>query len=196
MKAALGPRLKATVWVVALANLAYFFVEFAVARHIGSVSLLADSIDFLEDFAVNLLIVLALGWSLKARSFVGMAMALLLLVPGLATLWMAWSKFRTPLPPAVWPLTLAALGALFVNLGCAALLVRVRDTAGSLSKAAFLSARNDALANVAILVAAALTWLSPTAWPDLVVGVAIAAMNAGAAWEVWQAARQEARTVA
>lgn len=51
---------------VALLNLAYFFVEFGVAVAIGSVSLLADSIDFLEDASVNGLIVLALGWSARA----------------------------------------------------------------------------------------------------------------------------------
>ena len=62
---------------------------------------------------------------------------------------------------------------------------------GSLSKAAFLSARNDALANIAIVAAGAATALAPSAWPDLVVGLGIAALNAGAAREVFSAARRE-----
>ena len=71
------------------------------------------------------------------------------------------------------------------------MLARHRGGAGSLTRAAFLSARNDALANVAIMAAALLTawWSSP--WPDLVVGLGIAALNADAAREVWQAAREE-----
>lgn len=181
---------RTVLWVAGL-NLAYFGVEFTVARHIGSVSLLADSIDFLEDASVNLLIALALGWSLAARSRVGMLMAVLLLVPGLATLWVAWEKFNAPVPPAAWAMSAAAVGALLVNLACAALLARFRKQGGSLARAAFLSARNDAYANLAIIAAAAATVFTASGWPDLIVGLGIAAMNADAAWEVWEAARQE-----
>lgn len=190
--AAIDPALlrRTVLWVAGL-NLAYFGIEFTVARAIGSVSLLADSIDFLEDASVNILIALALGWSLAARSRMGMLLALLLLVPGLATLWMAWQKFHNPVPPAAWALSLAALGALAVNLCCALILARVRASGGSLTRAAFLSARNDAYANVAIIVAGAATWYTVSGWPDLLVGVAIAALNADAAWEVWEAAREE-----
>ena len=187
------PGLRRTVAVVAGLNLAYFFVEFAVARRIGSVSLLADSIDFLEDASINLLIAVALGWSLRARSRMGLVLAAVLLMPGLATLWMAWQKFQAPAAPAVLPLGLAGTGALVVNLLCAFLLARYRSGAGSLSKAAFLSARNDAFANVTIVAAAGVTALTQSGWPDLAVGLAIAAMNADAAREVWEAAQQEAR---
>ncbi|MDE2513497.1 MAG: cation transporter, partial [Alphaproteobacteria bacterium] len=61
----------------------------------------------------------------------------------------------------------------------------------SLSRAAFLSARNDTLANVAIMLAGAVTALYPSIWPDLVVGLGIAALNADAARDVFAAARQE-----
>lgn len=183
--------------IVALANLGYFGVEFVVAVAIGSVSLFADSVDFLEDTSVNLLIVLALGWSLKARARLGMALALILLVPGLATIWTAWQKVMTPVAPEPLALSLAGLGALAVNLGCALLLARVRHHGGSLGKAAFLSARNDAIANVAIIGAGLVTaFLWRSAWPDLIVGIAIAAMNADAAREVWEAAREEHKAVA
>ena len=59
-----------------------------------------------------------------------------------------------------------------------------------LTRAAFLSARNDAAANIAIIGAGLLTAYTLSAWPDLIVGLAIAAMNAGAAREVWSAARR------
>jgi len=184
---------KAIRWVAAL-NLAYFGLEFAVALAIGSVSLFADSVDFLEDASVNLLILLALGWSARARAKVGMGLAALLLAPGLATLWTAWEKLQFPLAPAPLPLSLTGLGALAINLGCAMMLVRFRHHSGSLSRAAFLSARNDAFANLGIIAAGLLTaFVWPTPWPDLAVGLAIALVNLDAAREVWEAAREEHR---
>lgn len=183
---------RAVTWV-ALLNLGYFGIEFAVALTIGSVSLFADSVDFLEDASVNLLILLALGWSLKARARVGMGLAAILLVPALATLWVLWSKIQLPVPPAPIPLTLTGLGAVAVNLGCALLLVRYRHHGGSLTRAAFLSARNDVFANIAIILAGTVTLFLPSAWPDVIVGAGIMLMNADAAREVWQAAREEHR---
>jgi Co/Zn/Cd efflux system component len=178
---------------VALLNLAYFGVEFAVALHIGSVSLFADSVDFLEDASLNLLIAVALGWSARQRAQLGMVLAGVLLVPALATLWMAWSKLALPLPPAAGALSLTGGGALLVNLTCAFMLARFRTRGGSLTRSAFLSARNDTFANVAIVVTGFLTARSHSLWPDLIVGLAIAALNAGAAREVWQAASKEYR---
>lgn len=183
--------LRRAVRFVALANLAYFGIEFSVALAIGSVSLFADSIDFLEDASVNLLILVALGWTARSRARVGMALAGILFVPGLATLWMAWQKFSVPVPPPPVPLSLTGLGALAVNFTCAFTLARHKHHAGSLSKAAFLSARNDVLANVAIVATGLVTVWYRSAWPDIVVGIAIAAINAGAAREVWTAAKSE-----
>jgi Co/Zn/Cd efflux system component len=189
----MNANLRKVVIVAAILNLAYFGVEFAVATAIGSVSLFADSIDFLEDASVNLLIALALGWSAVDRARLGMALAGVLLIPGLATLWTAWGKFMAPMPPAPAPLTLAGLGALAVNVSCAFMLARFRTHSGSLTRAAFLSARNDTVANVAIIAAGVVTAYTHSAWPDLLVGLGIAAMNADAAREVWRAAREEHR---
>ena len=63
--------LRKVVIIVAVLNLAYFGVEFAVALAINSVSLFADSIDFLEDASVNFLIAIALGWSATSQARVG-----------------------------------------------------------------------------------------------------------------------------
>ena len=183
--------LRITVIGVALANLGYFAVEFAVARHIGSLSLFADSVDFLEDASVNLLIALALGWPARWRARLGMGMAAILLAPAAAFLWTAWQKIHNFTPPQPWLLSTTGLGALAVNVTCAVLLARVRHHRGSLTKAAYLSARNDAIANIAIMGAGALTLVWRTAWPDLVVGLAIAWMNLDAAREIWAAARGE-----
>jgi len=111
----MNANLRKVVIIVAALNLAYFGVEFSVALAIDSVSLFADSIDFLEDASVNFLIAIAIGWSAINRARVGMALAGILLIPGLATLWMAWEKFWMPLPPAPLPLTLTGVGALAIN---------------------------------------------------------------------------------
>jgi Co/Zn/Cd efflux system component len=181
----------AVLWVAAL-NLGYFGVEFTTALAIGSVSLFADSVDFLEDASINILIAIAIGWTARRRAFLGMVLAIILLVPALAGLWTAWQKLASPVPPAPLPLTLTGMGALAINLTCAFILARFRDHRGSLTKAAFLSARNDALANLAIIAAGGVTaFLWQSAWPDLLVGVGIAIMNADAAREVWEAAHDE-----
>jgi len=185
--------LRKVVIIVAFLNLAYFGVEFVVASSIGSVSLFADSVDFLEDASVNFLIAMAVGWVAISRARVGMALAGILLIPGLATFWTAWEKFMAPLPPAPLPLTLVGAGALAINLSCAFMLARYRVHRGSLTRAAFLSARNDALANLAIIAAGLVTAYTLSGWPDLIVGLGIAAMNADAAREVWSAARDEHR---
>jgi Co/Zn/Cd efflux system component len=183
--------LRRVVRLVALFNLAYFGIEFAVALAIGSVSLFADSIDFLEDTSINVLILIGLSWPASRRAQLGKVLAAILLIPALATLWTAAQKIALPVAPSPVPLSVTGFGALLVNFVCALLLARYRHHGGSLSLAAFLSARNDVLANVAIIAAGLLTAYTLSAWPDLIVGLGIALMNAGAARDVFQASRKE-----
>ena len=180
-----------TVLLVALLNLGYFGIEFVVALSIGSVSLFADSVDFLEDASINLLIFFAFTWSARSQARVGSVLAFVILVPAVATIVVAVQKILDPVPPSVVPLSLAAGGALLVNLTCALLLVRHRKAGGSMVRAAWLSARNDALANVAIILVAVATIWVRTGWIDIVVGIAIGLLNADAARAVWRAARDE-----
>lgn len=162
---------------------------------IGSVSLFADSIDFLEDTSINVLILMALAWTAPRRALISKFLACIILTPGLATLWMAWQKFTLPTPPVPLPLSLTGVGALLVNFVCALFLLRVHRHGGSLGLAAFLSACNDVLANVAIILAGLATSYTSSAWPDLIVGLGVATMNAGAAGEVYKAAQHETAAV-
>ena len=189
--------LRRTALLVAALNFTYFAVEIMASNRIGSVALYADSADFLEDAAVNTLIVVALGWSLAARARLGMVMAGIALLPGLAALWTAYGKLAGGgTAPDAQVLGWVAAGALATNLVCAFLLMRHREVGGSLGKAAWLCARNDALANVAILLAALVTLRSPTIWPDLIVGAGVFLLNLGAAGDVLEAARDERRRIA
>ena len=185
--------LRRTVAAVAALNGLAFGGEVAVALAIGSVALLADSLDFLEDASINLLILLGLGWGAAARARLGRVLALVILVPGLGALWMAWQKLQDPVAPDPLALTLTAGAALLVNLLAALLIARHRHAGGALTRAAFLSARNDVLANALVMLAGLVTaFLWRSGWPDLLVGLLIAAINAGAAREVWEAAGAEA----
>lgn len=193
MKAAASPALRPVVARVAALNLGYFGIEIAVALTIGSVALIADSLDFLEDAAINLLIFAGIGWSAENRARLGTLLAGILLVPALATAYAVWEKVSDFSAPAPVPLTLTGLGALAVNLACALMLARHRHGSGSLTRAAYLSARNDTVANVAIIIAGLVTAFHPSPWPDIVAAVGVAAINADSAGDIFRAARAERR---
>jgi len=187
----LRTQLRRAVLVVAGLNLAYFFVEFAVALSIGSVSLFADSVDFLEDTAINVLIFIALGWSLHRQAIAGKVMAVIIVVPALSAAWEAFSTIGDPVPPSPTALILTAGGAALVNLACALVLARFRRHDSSMARAAFLSARNDVVVNVAIIAMGVLTLWTASGWPDLILGVIIIVLNLSAAKVVWETAEEE-----
>ncbi len=184
-------RLRRIVALVAGLNLAYFVVEVVVAATIGSVALYADSVDFLEDVAVNVLVFLALGWHPRTQARVGRVLAILICVPAAAAAWEALGRLVNPDVPDAAALSLTALGAMAVNAVCALILARVRHHGGAMTRAAFLAARNDVVANLAVIAAAGVTYVWPTGWPDLIVGLAIVALNLSSAREVWRLAGEQ-----
>lgn len=189
-------RLIGSLRLVIFLNLAYFSIEIFVALAIGSVALVADSVDFLEDMAMSGLVLAGLRFAPIWRARLGMGMAGLLVVPAIAGLVMLIHKISNATPPEPLALSLTGLGAFCVNLTCAMILARVRGHAGSLTRAAFLSARNDTIANVAIVGAGIVTAFWPTIWPDLAVGAGIMLLNADAAREIFEAAREEHKDAA
>ena len=183
--------LRRTLLIIAALNFAYFFVEFGVAIAISSVSLIADSVDFLEDAFVNTLIVIALGWSLKWRARVGKIMTAIICLPALVAGIQAIAKALNPIVPDPWALALTAGGAAVVNLACSLILMRVRHHGGSMTRGAFLIARNDVVVNVLIIACGFLTYWTAPGWPDIILGVVIIVLNVSAAKEVWEAATEE-----
>lgn len=183
---------RAVIWV-AILNAAYFGIEFAVGLSIRSVSLLADSIDFLEDTSINLLVLIGLGLAATARARLGSVLAAIIAVPGVTAFVAACDKFLHPDIPGVVELSATAFGALLTNATAALILSRVRHHEHSLVQAAWLSARNDVLANVAIIGAAVMTLAIPSAYWDVAVGLGIGVLNADAAIKVWRRSRAELR---
>lgn len=183
--------LRRTVLTIAVLNLAYFLIEFYFGRIFNSISLISDSVDFLEDASINILIVLAIGWTLRKRQITSYFLAAVLLIPGIAFIWNAIHQILSPEVPEGAGMSYVGLGALVVNLTCAFLIARHKDEEGGLVKAAYYSARNDAIANVLIIAAGVGTLIYPSMIPDLLIGIIIFLMNADAAKKVLETARKE-----
>ena len=186
---------RGTLIIVALLNLTYFFVELFAAIKISSVSLFADSIDFLEDTFVNLLILFSFLISSTLRPKLSKILAIVILLPGLTALWAAWEQLVRPFPPEAFKLTLVGFGALLTNITCTIILMKFRKKNKNLIKAAFLSARSDVLANLVIIGTGGIIIIYPSIWPDLIAGLIIFLINFDAAYKVYQIANAEDRNI-
>ena len=184
-----------TLIIVALLNLTYFFIELFAAIKINSVSLFADSIDFLEDTFVNLLILFSFLISSTLRPKLSKILVIVILLPGLTALWAAWEQIVSPLPPEAFKLTLVGFGALLTNITCTIILMKFRKNNKNLTKAAFLSARNDVLANFVIIGTGGIIMIYPSIWPDLIAGLIIFLINFDAAYKVYQIANAEDKNI-
>lgn len=185
-----SPRYRRALWVALVVNALMFGVEIASGLRAGSVALLADAVDFAGD-AANYglaLAVLSLGlaWRARAAALKGASMAAFgVFVLGRA----AWAAF-TGEPPE--PLTMGVVGvfALLANAGVALLLYAHRDGDANM-RSVWLCSRNDALGNLAVLLAAAGVFGTGSAWPDLVVALIMAALALSAGLTVMRQARHE-----
>ena len=186
---------KKAVFFVAVLNLLYFFVEFIVALNIRSVSLLADSIDFIEDASINFLIFFAVSLTTIKKARISILLSIIMLLPGIIALWAVWQQIIHQEPPAPVELSTVAFGALIINCLCTLILMKFRNYSGSLTKAAFLSARNDALANIAIIFTGIITILYPSIWPDILVGLFIAYIRAESALVIYKNATKELKSI-
>lgn len=185
---------KKAVFFVAILNLLYFFVEFIVALNIRSVSLLADSIDFIEDASINFLIFFAVSLTTIKKARISILLSIIMLLPGITALWAIWQQIIHQEPPAPVELSTVAFGALIINCLCTLILMKFRNYSGSLTKAAFLSARNDALANISIIFTGIITILYPSIWPDILVGLFIAYIRAESALVIFKNATKELKS--
>jgi Co/Zn/Cd efflux system component len=183
--------LKSIVARVAILNLSYFAIEFYFAQRFNSVALFSDSLDFLEDASVNILIFLSFSLAVIWRARLSYIFAFLLLLPGCSFLYNALQQISSPITPNGDGMSIVGLGALCVNIYCAIILNKFKEIKGGLAKAAYFSARNDAIANTLIIIAGIVTlfWLS--AIPDLIVGSMIFLMNADSARAILKAANRE-----
>ena len=181
------------LWIALAANAAMFGVELVASVFSGSTALAADAADFLGDSANYALSLGALamggGWLSRVALLKGAAMS----IYGIAVLayaaWRAWLG----VPPE--PLTMGLVGALAlaVNFGVAALLYRFREGDANM-RSVWLCTRNDVIANLLVLAAAAGVEGTASVWPDVAVAVVLAALGLSSGRVVIRQALAELRT--
>jgi Co/Zn/Cd efflux system component len=176
--------------IAALVNLVIFGAEVLVAIQSGSVALWADAVDFLEDTILYTVAFLAIGASLRTRAAVAGVTALVVLAPALYALWLVIRQVIWGVPPSPTPMGAMAVIALIANLYCAWLLLPHRK-GDAAQTGVWLSTRNDALANIAVIAAAVGVAAFESIWPDVLVGLVIALVNIWAATVIIRRARAE-----
>ncbi|MEZ5646871.1 MAG: cation transporter [Burkholderiaceae bacterium] len=167
-----------------------FFVELAAGWQAGSVSLLADAVDFAGDAANYGLSLAVLSMAVVWRSRAALVKGSTMLAYGLFVLVKAaWAWEGGGVPHAG---TMGAVGllALLANVGVAILLYRWRQGDANM-RSVWLCSRNDALSNLAVIGAAAGVFGTGSAWPDLLVAAIMAALAISAGWSVVRQARLE-----
>lgn len=189
---ALRHRQAAMLKVVLGINAAMFVVELLAGLAASSSSLVSDSLDMLGDALVYAFSLYAVAQStrIKAQSalFKGAVMAAFALL----ALGQVIHKLAVPQVPAFEVIGGVGLLALAANGVCFAMLWRHRADDINMSSV-WLCSRNDIIANLGVIAAAAGVWFTGTRWPDIVVGIAIAALFAKSAVTVLAGARHELR---
>ena len=187
-----NPLFRRVLWIALVANLAMFVVEITASSMSESLALQADALDFFGDganYAISLFVVgMALSIRARAALFKGATMACF----GLYVLGSSVHRAFTGSEPE--PITMGAVAvlALVVNVVVAVLLFQHRN-GDSNRQSIWLCSRNDAIGNLAVIVAAVGVAASTSRWPDLAVAAVIAALNVSAAIRVVKLAREELR---
>lgn len=193
-RAARDPAYRRALWIVIALNLGFGIAEFGGGLIAKSQALKADSLDFLGDGSITLVGLLALRWSQETRSRVALTQGWFLALLGAGVIAAAiWRALNAVAPEAdlMGGLGIAALG---VNIAAAAALARFRESGDANARAIWLFSRNDALANVAIIIAAGLVAWFNSAWPDLIVALIIALLFLHSAWQIVLSAQAELRS--
>ncbi len=184
------PRYRRILWIALTVNGAMFLVEMAAGYWAGSLSLLADAIDFAGDalnYGVSLAVLAAaLAWRARAA----MLKAACMIGFGTFILGSALWGFAYGEPPDAPVMGAAALLALCANLGVAWLLYAYREGDANM-RSVWLCTRNDAIGNIAVLAAAAGVLGTGRAWPDLVVAMVLSALALQSGYLVLRQARSE-----
>ena len=178
------------LWIALWVNLAMFFVEGLASLSSGSVSLMADAIDFFGDSAnyILSLTVLSMGmlWRGRAAMVKGITMTVFGLVIWARAVWVVQAGITPE------PLTMGAVGLLAIaaNVSVAALLFRFREGDSDM-RSVWLCSRNDAISNIAVMVAALGVFGTGSAWPDLIVAAIMGTLAITAGISVVRHARSD-----
>lgn len=184
------PAYRRALWIVVGLNVGYGLVEMVGGFISGSQALKADALDFLGDGLISFLGLLAIGWSLAWRARSALIQGLFLAVLGVGVLATTGYRVLVLNQPEAELMGLFGAVALVVNVASAAVLMPHREGDANV-RAVWLFSRNDAIGNLAVVVAAGLVWWTETAWPDLAVAFIIAGLFLQSAWAIIRDARSD-----
>ena len=183
-------RFRRVLWIALIANAAMFFVEAGASWSASSTALLADAVDFLGDAANYGVSLMALAAGVRWRSRVALAKGWTMALYGAVVLLVSvWNVWRGALPE---PATMAVVGfmAFAVNVSVAGLLYAFRGGDANM-KSVWLCSRNDAIGNVAVMLAAAGVFGTGRLWPDVAVAAVLGGLGVAAGRSVILRAREE-----
>jgi Co/Zn/Cd efflux system component len=178
------------LWIVLALNFSMFVIEIIQGIRADSTSLLADSMDFLSDSFSYAITMVVLTKSLAVRARASLLKAGLMLLIAAGALAQGVHNVAHGNIPEFSTMGWVATLALVVNLISAGLLYASRGRDSNM-QSVWLCSRNDAIANVAIIIAAGLVWATGTLWPDLLVALAIAWLEGSSAVKIIRQARGE-----
>lgn len=184
------PQYRRILWMALVINALMFVIEIIFSQRANSVSLLADAIDFLGDAANYGISIWVLAMSVQTRAKASLVKAASMGVFGIVVLVHALWNLITGVVPDAQTMTLIGFLALVANVSVALLLYAYRNGDSNM-RSVWLCTRNDALGNVAVIIAALGVFGTGTAWPDLIVAVIMASLALTAAWQVIKQARHE-----
>lgn len=184
------PAYRRALWIVVGLNLGFGIIEMFGGFIAGSQALKADALDFLGDGSITFVGLLALAWSERSRAQVALVQGLFLAALGVGVLLTAAWRALNALPPEAELMGGIGIAALAVNVTAALVLSRFREGDANV-RAVWLFSRNDALANVAVIIAALMVFLLNSAWPDLIVAAVIAVLFLHSSTEIIRDARKE-----
>jgi Co/Zn/Cd efflux system component len=190
---AVDPRYRKALWIALVLNALMFVVELGASWSSGSVSLVADSIDFFGDSANYALSLAVLAMAATVRSRAALFKAACMGAFGVVVLGRAVWNLRTGTLPEPATMGIVGFAALLVNAGVALLLYRFRAGDANM-RSVWLCSRNDALGNIAVMLAAAGVLGTGSAWPDLLVAGVMGGLALTGAWSVLRHARGELRS--
>ena len=187
------PAYKRVLWGVIFINAAMFFVEMSAGKLAGSQALQADALDFLGDALTYGLSLAVIGMSLKVRSTAALIKGLSLLFMGLWVFGSTVYQIFILGVPSAQIMGLIGLLALAANLASVLLLMRYKDGDANV-RSVWLCSRNDAIGNVAVMIASFAVFLTASAWPDLIVAIIMAGLFLRSAQLILVQAWQELRS--
>lgn len=188
----LRARQGATLRIVLAINAVMFAIEFASGLMARSTALLSDSLDNLGDATTYGLSLYAVARGTRAKAKVALFKAALILAAALFVIGQVAYRVAYPSVPAFETMSVVSAIALAANVTCLGLLWKHREEDVNMSSV-WECSRNDIASNVAVFAAAGLVWATESAWPDLAVGLALAALLLWSAVRVCVSAMRELR---